>query len=399
MIDRGMRAVWVFAVSGLVGCLSDGDGGISQTDTSTLDGLGDGLADLSDGDAEVGPDEDTVGVDTADTAVDTGANDTGGDTGGGDTGVDDTGGNDTGSGDTGSGDTGADTGINDTGINDTGVNDTGADTGPADVVSPPADPGQAGPLAFTSNEVEVAGFDGRFFVPTVNTLVPAVVLAPGFSLEGATLRWLAEHLASHGFATLVIDFGDSPFSPLTHDALGTAMVEAVTWLQADPKVDDAKIAVGGHSRGGKAAMLAAARDARIKAVLGLDPVDAPPPLTQPNASFPSVTPELMGQVTAALLLLGSEYGGTPVSFLAPECAPAADNFEQYAQNASAASRVVTEEIAKSGHNDFADPLPGLLSGACKAGDQPATTRARTRTLSVAFLSVILRGDSRYETWL
>ncbi|HRE91507.1 MAG TPA: acyl-CoA thioester hydrolase/BAAT C-terminal domain-containing protein, partial [Myxococcota bacterium] len=204
---------------------------------------------------------------------------------------------------------------------------------------------------------------------------------------------------SHGIAALVIDFGDSAFSPLTHDALGTAMVEAVTWLTSDPRVDGTKVAVGGHSRGGKAAMLAAARDARVKAVLGLDPVDAPPPLTQPNASFPSVTPELMGQVTAALLLLGSEYGATPVSFLAPACAPADENFEQYAQSASAASRVVVEEIPKSGHNDFADPLPGLLSGACKAGDQPATTRARVRTLSVAFLAVVLRGDSRYEPWL
>jgi len=110
-------------------------------------------------------------------------------------------------------------------------------------VSPPADPGQAGPIAFTSSEVSVAGFDGRFFVPTSNSLAPAVVLAPGFSLEGATLRWLAEPLASHGIAALVIDFGDSAFSPLTHDALGTAMVEAVTWLTSDPRVDGTKVAV------------------------------------------------------------------------------------------------------------------------------------------------------------
>lgn len=389
MLNRGMRVVWVLAVSGLVGCLSDGEGGISQTDTSSLDGLGD----VADGDGDVGSGEDGVLVDTADI----GMGDTGVDTGGNDTGVNDTGV------DTGVNDTGADTGVNDTGVSDTGadtrVNDTGADTGPSDVVSPAADPGLAGPLEFTSDEVSVAGFDGRFFVPTVSTVVPAIVIAPGFSLDAATLRWLAEHLASHGFATLLIDFGDSAFSPLTHDALGTAMVEAVTWLAADVRVDATKIAVGGHSRGGKAAMLAAARDSRVKAVVGLDPVDAPPPLTQPNASFPSVTPELMGQVTAALLLIGSEYGATPVNAFAPECAPADDNFEQYAQNASASSRVVVSEIAKSGHNDFADPVPGLLAGACKAGDQPATTRSRVRTLAMAFLAVVLRGDSRYEAWL
>lgn len=387
MIDRGMLMVWVFAASGLVGCLSDGGGGaLDQSDSSALDGLGD----LGGGDTD-GVGEDTGG----DAGADTGMPDTGGDTGV-DTSVPDTG-----------GDTGADTGVPDTG-GDTGVPDTGgdmggdtgvADTGPGDVVSPAADPGVVGPLSFTSSEVEVGGFDGRFFVPTVSVKVPAVVLAPGFSLDAATLRWLAEHLASHGFAVLLVDFGDSPFSPLTHDALGTAMVEAVTWLAADPKVDAAKIAVGGHSRGGKAAMLAAARDGRVNAVVGLDPVDAPPPLTQPNASYPSVTPELMGQVSAALLLVGSEYGPTAASIIAPACAPADDNFEQYAQHASAAMRVLVEEIPKSGHNDFADPVPTLLAGACKAGDQPATTRGRVRTLVVAFLQVVLSGDSRYEAWL
>jgi len=268
-----------------------------------------------------------------------------------------------------------------------------------DGVTPLADPGVTGPWTVTSSEVEVAGFEGRWYMPTSDTRVPAMVLAPGFSLDAATLGWLATHLASHGVAVLLVDFGDSVFSPLTHDALGTAMVEALTWMAADAKVDAAKLGVGGHSRGGKAAMLAASRDARVKAVIGLDPVDSAPPLRQPGPSYPSVTPELMGTVTAALLLLGSEYGATAAFLLAPECAPASDNYAQYAANAGAASRVESEVIPKSGHNDFADPLSGMAAFACKAGDAPGTTRARAKAAAAAFLYVVLRGDGRYETYL
>lgn len=364
------------------GCLSDGGGGLRQVDVETFDTL-----ETSGGETGGGADGADVGGDAPEVVevVDDAGADGAGDTGTlADTDVVDTVPGDTG----GPVDTVADT-----------VTDTDTATNDADTAQPAPDPAVRGPFAVSASDVTVAGFAARWFVPTVVGRVPAVVLAPGFTLDAATLGWLADHLASHGFAVLLVEFGDSPFSPLTHSALAEAMREALTWMAARPEVDAAKLAVGGHSRGGKAAMLAAARDSRVRAVLGLDPVDAPPPLTQPNGDYPSVTPELMGQVRAALLLLGSEYGATSVVFGAPECAPAADNYAQYAANASAASRVVVEEIDRSGHNDFADPLSGLAAGACKAGDSPAATRARAKLLAVAFLAVVLKGDGRYEAWL
>jgi hypothetical protein len=167
-------------------------------------------------------------------------------------------------------------------------------------------------------------------------------------------------------------------------------------LSGKAEVDASAIGVGGHSRGGKATILATTRDARIKATFGIDPVDAVGPGQSPSPENPSVTPELMGLVKVPLGLIGSEYGGTGTFPGAPICAPTADNYSAYATAATAASALHTWLIPKSGHNDFADPLPGLASLACVPGDDPTVTRARVKTLATAFFKRYLAGDRRYE---
>ena len=135
---------------------------------------------------------------------------------------------------------------------------------------------------------------------------------------------------------------------------------------ADQRFDGNHLGVAGHSRGGKIAFLAATRSTRIKAVFGLDPVDAAGgPGAQPSADFPSVAPELMPRVTVPVAIIGSAYGGTTASPLAPACAPVEDNYHQYTVAATAAVSVREWVAPASGHNDFADPLPFLLSLVCR----------------------------------
>ncbi|MEZ4467332.1 MAG: hypothetical protein R3F43_23520 [bacterium] len=66
-------------------------------------------------------------------------------------------------------------------------------------------------------------------------------------------------------------------STLTHVQLAADVSAILDWAVAGlPGVDAARIGALGHSRGGKQVILAAIRDARIRAVFGLDPKDAPP---------------------------------------------------------------------------------------------------------------------------
>lgn len=246
-----------------------------------------------------------------------------------------------------------------------------------------------------TREGDVAAVDSSS--PDVAGPVPAVVLAPGFQLDGASFELYGAHLASHGIAVLIPTFGDSFFSPITHSTLADRFVAMIDWLAADPRFDPDRLGAAGHSRGGKVAILATTRSDAIKATFGLDPVDtAGGPGARPSPENPSVTPELMAGVRVPFAVLGSAYGGTSASAFAPACAPVEDNYQAYARAATAAPALYEWLAPASGHTDFADPLPFLLSLACQAGDDPAATRALAKARLVAFFKRHLEGDLRYQ---
>lgn len=272
-----------------------------------------------------------------------------------------------------------------------GPTDTAAVT---DTAGPAPDPAALGPFAVTKTTVTLAGFDVVLHVPDGPGPFPTVLFSPGFQLDAVHFEDTGAYLASHGFFTAIPTWGDSFLAAIPHSDLADHVSAILDALVADSRVDPEALAAGGHSRGGKVAILAATRDARIKASFNLDPVDsAGGPGAQPSAANPSVTPELMGQFTIPGGFVGSAKGASGVV----PCAPTADNYAAYA--AHAAGEVFVELIAGSGHNDFADSLPFLLLFACTGGDAPATTRSRARALMTAFYYVHLVGDERLRDFL
>jgi hypothetical protein len=260
------------------------------------------------------------------------------------------------------------------------------------------DPTGLGPLDVSEAPLTVAGYDATLFVPEADAPVPAVVLAPGFQIDGPPYHGYARHLASHGVAVLVPTFGDSLARPIAHSDLADAIIEMVDALADDPRFDPGRLGAGGHSRGGKASILAATRDPRIRASFNLDPVDSVGPNGNPTPNNPSVTPELMGGLTIPLGLVGTSRGGISIFPGLPECAPAADNYDAYARAAVNAD-VFVALPPLSGHNDFPDPLPFLLRLACPAGDDPGEVRLASQTWMTAFYRVHLADDVRYAPWL
>src|SRR6516162_8308819 len=120
-------------------------------------------------------------------------------------------------------------------------------------------------------------FDASFFTPAGRDRVLAILLSPGFGETKDAVRAQAEYLARAGFAVLT-------WSPRGTGASGGQIgldspdyevkdtTELVSWLARQPRVlldgpGDPRVGIAGASYGGGLALLAAAYDHRIDAVV------------------------------------------------------------------------------------------------------------------------------------
>lgn len=104
---------------------------------------------------------------------------------------------------------------------------------------------------------------------------PLVVFSPSMLASSVTNTLLGEYLASHGYVVV-----SHPSMGVSDRFMDTGAVGADTQardiefliglLSADPRVDASAIGVVGHSWGGLAALVAAARNSRIGAVVSID---------------------------------------------------------------------------------------------------------------------------------
>lgn len=267
------------------------------------------------------------------------------------------------------------------------------DAMPGTDASVTGDPALDGPATTTSTTVSIPGaLSGRTLSSTVITPStpgphPLVVISPGFQMARTQYTSYAKHLATWGFVAILTDYAESGFS-IDHQRIANDVPAVITWALAQQNlaIDPAKIATAGHSLGGKVSILAASGDARIRAVVAWDPVDS-------NA--PSVAPEKMGAMTAAIAVIGETTNATG-GFM--PCAPAADNFTQF--YAAAPSPALKATVAGADHMDWVDDPSCFACGLCGAGSAPPD-RARTATkrLDVAWLRKHLLADAAMDPWL
>jgi predicted dienelactone hydrolase len=256
------------------------------------------------------------------------------------------------------------------------------------------DPASDGPSGVTMMDANIPGAtQGRMlaatvFTPTSGTGPRAlVIVSPGFQMARSQYASYARHLATWGFVAVLTDYAESGFF-LDHARIAADVPAVIDWALAQTAlaIDPDRIATAGHSLGGKISVFAATLDARIKAVVGWDPVDS---------NNPSVAPEKMATMTAALAVVGEVTNGSGGGM---PCAPSADNFQAFYGAAKSPALAMT--VVGADHMDWVDDPSCTLCSFCSPGSAlPELARTVTRRLDVAWLRRQLFADTAMDPWL
>jgi len=164
------------------------------------------------------------------------------------------------------------------------------------------------PLLISNSEQPAQPMQGALYRPDTPAVTTGkahlVVLLPGFGASYQLYSAYAEHLASHGYWVLGMDFTrQADAYDAEHDYRARQVSMAIDYLAAQPQygaeLDTASTGIIGHSMGGKIAFYTASQDARIVAVMALDPVNGggPPCFIAPDdcAKYPVAPNPARGQ--------------------------------------------------------------------------------------------------------
>ncbi|MFN9785103.1 MAG: dienelactone hydrolase family protein [Planctomycetia bacterium] len=256
-----------------------------------------------------------------------------------------------------------------------------------------------GPHAVGERTVSVARPDGSsfnalFYYPATSAGAnapfdpagapyPGITFGHGFLTDPALYASTNRHLASHGHFVLATTT-QGGFLP-NHSAFALDMRHCLTWLEqqdadaASPwfgAVDTARFGATGHSMGGGAAILAAAADARIKALAPLAPANTNPSSISAMASVRVPTRIVCGTQDTIV--------------------PTASNGQPMYDGCLAPRQILS--ILNGWHCGFVDTPPvggiGCDSGALPRAEQLAIVRRHL----AAFFLLHLRGDqSKWNT--
>jgi dienelactone hydrolase len=113
-----------------------------------------------------------------------------------------------------------------------------------------------------------AGLVGELHLPAGPGRAPGLLILGGSEGGHGPAYHFAQVFAARGFASLGLAYFGDPGVPATLENLPLEyFTRAIDWLCAQPGVDPKRIGIFGGSKGGEAALLVAARDSRIKAVV------------------------------------------------------------------------------------------------------------------------------------
>jgi pimeloyl-ACP methyl ester carboxylesterase len=251
----------------------------------------------------------------------------------------------------------------------------------------------AGPHEVATLEVEVprtrggeGSFGARVFAPipiggAVASPSPAVAFGHGYLADVGWYESTLAHLASWGVVVIAPRSAGGPFPD--HAAFAGDLLSALDWVVAEAErgtawpggaVDAGALGLSGHSMGGGAAVLAAARAPDVRAIATLAAAE-----TDPSAIA------AVGDVTAPALFVAA--GDDAITTVAEHQRPM---FEAKTQGPAQ-----LRTILGASHCGFLDRETILLDLVCDQASIDADEQQRiTREVLTAWLRYELAGDAR-----
>ncbi|MDU0294701.1 dienelactone hydrolase family protein [Saccharothrix longispora] len=239
--------------------------------------------------------------------------------------------------------------------------------------------GRPGPHPVLRGDLALVGLPGLVYTPASGLGLPAVAFGHGWLQPVERYRALLRHLASWGVVAAAPGTQRGPLmsARLLAGNLRTTLdvVTGVRLGDGGISVDTERLAVAGHSMGGGAAVLAAADDSRVRAVVTFAASE-----TRPSAL------DAARRVTAAGLHLaaGEDRIAPPVG----HAEAIADAWQ---------GPVQLRSLPDTGHLGFAEGRH--WSELLLDGKGERSTQRIARALTTAFLLRLLKGEKQWDALL
>ena len=184
---------------------------------------------------------------------------------------------------------------------------------------------------------------------------PGVIMLSGFLLTSERYRSLAARIASHGFV-VVQAVPPNSISNANHVAMKDDVIRVMDWAEETGVWPvGTPVGIAGHSLGGKVSAMVAADDSRIRALLGIDPVNGGNPFTGYSAQLPNIIPDPVSSISVPVGLMGETVNADGGSF-GMACAPRDQNFQTFYEAMTGAPWLAEWDFEGADHMDFlSDP--------------------------------------------
>jgi pimeloyl-ACP methyl ester carboxylesterase len=183
-----------------------------------------------------------------------------------------------------------------------------------------------GPHRVAAGNLAAAGLAGLVFAPTSGRGLPAVALSHGWLQPAHRYADTMRYLASWGFVVVAPDTQKGPIP--SHGAMALDLAAALNLVAISKlgsgrvRVDPEKLGVIGHSIGGGAAVLAAAAERSIRAVVTVTAAATHPSAVEAAARVRAPGLHLVGAAAR------SQPRGPAMPSFAPSKAPATSGWQR-----------------------------------------------------------------------
>ncbi|KAI3449940.1 hypothetical protein Pfo_006605 [Paulownia fortunei] len=264
------------------------------------------------------------------------------------------------------------------------------------------EPGNVGVKTIKVEKSHASSPPAELFIaaPEAEGSYPVLLFCHGYCTKNSWYSHLLQHISSHGYIVVAPQFYQYLLISL-NDEIKTA-AKVTNWLPEGLAVllpenvepDLSRLALMGHSRGGKIAFALALGHAptslKFKALLGLDPVSRPSPPSWEEPNILSYVPHSF-QLSIPVGVIGTGLSNQ-TRCIVPPLAPDGFNHSEFFNESKPPCCYV---LAKDyGHCDVLnDSRVGLASLVCKSGKgSKEKMRRGVGGVVVAFLKAYLGGE-------